>query len=59
MQIKEILADKASKGLDTHITYYPKQPHGYSLRGGSDPATVKDATAAFNAGAEFFKKHLL
>jgi dienelactone hydrolase len=58
LQIKTILDDKRSKtGLDASITYYPNMPHGYSLRG-ADAANSASATAAFSAGAAFFKKHL-
>ncbi|WIA41786.1 hypothetical protein OEZ86_009119 [Tetradesmus obliquus] len=56
-EIKAILDDKAKKGLDASITYYPNMPHGYSLRGAN--ATVSaSATTAFSSGAAFFKKHL-
>jgi dienelactone hydrolase len=57
LQIKSILDDKAKKGLDASITYYPNMPHGYSLRG-ADAANSASATTAFAAGAAFFKKHL-
>jgi hypothetical protein len=57
LQIKTILDAKAKQGLDTSITYYPNMPHGYSLRG-ENASVSPSATAAFNAGAAFFKKHL-
>lgn len=58
LQIKAVLADKAAKGLDASITYYSKQPHGYSLRAATDPLAAPSASAAFVAGANFFKKNL-
>lgn len=59
LQVQAMLADKRAQGLDAQLTYYPGQPHGYSLRGGSDPNATESATAAFNAGAAFLQKHLV
>lgn len=58
LQIKSILEGKAAQGVDAEITYYPNQPHGYSLRGGSNPNATESATLAFDAGVAFFRKHL-
>eukprot|EP00775_Hariotina_reticulata_P004690 gene4690-4942_t len=58
-EIQGILKQKASKGIDASITSFPGQPHGFSLRGdSSEAATAKAATAAFENGVEFKKKHL-
>jgi hypothetical protein len=58
-QVESILSKKASSGLDASITSYPKQAHGFSLRGDTGDATVAAAAnTAFGAGKAFLDKHL-
>ena len=59
LQIESIVSKKASSGLDASITSYPKQAHGFSLRGDTGEATVAAAAnTAFEAGKAFLDKHL-
>jgi hypothetical protein len=59
LQIESILSKKASSGLDASITSYPKQAHGFSLRGDTgDAAVAPAANTAFGAGKAFLDKHL-
>lgn len=58
-QVESILNKKKAAGLDASITNYPKQAHGFSLRGNSADASVAQAaTTAFDAGRAFLDKHL-
>lgn len=58
-QVESILNKKKVAGLDASITNYPKQAHGFSLRGDSSDASVAQAaTTAFDAGRAFLDKHL-
>ena len=58
-QIESVLSRKASGGLDASITSYPKQAHGFSLRGdATDAAVAQAASSAFGAGRAFLDKHL-
>lgn len=56
LQIEEILAKKK----DATITNYPKQAHGFSLRGDTagDAAVAQAANTAFDAGRAFLDKYL-
>lgn len=59
LQVKTILDKKKAGGLDASIVSYPKQAHGFSLRGDSSDATVAQAaTTAFDAGRSFLDKYL-
>lgn len=58
-QIDGVLAAKRASGLDASIKSFPKQGHGFSLRGdASDPAVARAANAAFDEGLAFLNKHL-
>jgi hypothetical protein len=59
LQVDSILSKKRAGGLDASITAYPKQAHGFSLRGNSSDASVTAAAnTAFDAGRAFLDKHL-
>lgn len=57
--MESILTKKKEGGLDASITSYPKQAHGFSLRGNTgDAAVAQAANTAFDAGKSFLDKHL-
>jgi hypothetical protein len=59
VQIEAVLAAKRTAGQAASITSFPKQAHGFALRGDSTDAMVAQAAStAFSEGVKLLDKHL-